>query len=87
MTRIPRWPITVCVRWNQRRRIAHETFVADRRGASTDGGPEHPPAERPIVVGGKNTDGVVDNLTGVLAEVGIGAALLAVGFARRKQNC
>ena len=34
----------------------------------------------------KTTDDVVGNLTGVLAEIGIGAALLAVGFARRKQN-
>jgi hypothetical protein len=34
----------------------------------------------------KTTDAVVGNLTGVLAESGIGAALLAVGFARRKQN-
>ena len=34
----------------------------------------------------KTTDGVVGNITGVLAEIGIGAALLAVGFTRRKQN-
>jgi len=34
----------------------------------------------------KTTDGVVGNLTGVLAEIGIGAALLAVGFARRRQD-
>jgi hypothetical protein len=34
----------------------------------------------------KTTDGLVGNLTGVLAEIGIGAALLAVGFARRSQT-
>ena len=34
----------------------------------------------------KTTDGVIGNLTGVLAEIGIGAALLAVGFARRKEK-
>ena len=35
----------------------------------------------------KTTDGVIGNLTGVLAEIGIGAALLAVGFAHRKEKC
>ena len=34
----------------------------------------------------KTAGGAVVNLTGVLAEVGIGAALLAVGFARRKHG-
>ena len=34
----------------------------------------------------KTSDGVVGNLTGVLAEVGIGAALLAVGVTRRRQH-
>jgi hypothetical protein len=34
----------------------------------------------------KTSDGVIGNLTGVLAEIGIGAALLAVGYARRKQS-
>ena len=40
----------------------------------------------PEWVATKTSDGVIGNLTGVLAEVGIGAALLAVGVTRRRQH-
>ena len=43
-------------------------------------------ARIPVMTEYKSSDAVIGNLTGVVALLGIGAALLAVGFMRRRQQ-